>query len=374
MGCLLARGRAAINGHAETQSMMHLKIFQKLVVGFILTGAATALALAFLVRDRNEPIDNTAKERLGLAYLAPIRELRELVPQARRLDGSTPAAAEKQAALEQALARLDELDLRLGPTLGTTEDFVRLKKSWRQMKTADDGPADGSTLESGLRSLRAVVVDTSNLILDPMLDTFYLMDASVVALSNQTDLLDRLPDRSAARSDSRTRQREIAATLPLLRASLDTVESDLRVATEVNPALKAPLEEERKRFERTAYQLLQRLESAAGGDNEASGRDVEAAVTAMLTDSFRLYDAAVVQLDALLQQRIAEYTRQRNRDVGLVLMLFAIGAAGALWIGVGTARSLGRVTRALQRIARGETPDALATSADDEVGVLAAAV
>jgi hypothetical protein len=105
--------------------MRHLKIGQKLAVVCTLLGAATALALLFLVVDRNEPIAGAAKERLGLAYLGPIRELREILPDARR---HAPDAGQRQAALDLAMARLEALDLRLGPELGTTEDFVRLKK------------------------------------------------------------------------------------------------------------------------------------------------------------------------------------------------------------------------------------------------------
>jgi hypothetical protein len=242
------------------------------------------------------------------------------------------------------------------------------------MKSGEHGAADDNGFETGLRSLRAVVVDTSNLILDPALDSYYLMDASVVALSNETDLLNQLLDRRSARA-GRTRHAELAAMLPLLKSNIETVESDLRVASEFNAVLKAPLEDDRNRFERSGNALLDRLDRASAAEaGDAAVDDVDVAIRAALADSFTLYDTVVARLDDLLARRIAMTSRQRNRDVAVVVGLFLLGMAASIWIGARTIGSLHRVTAAVRQIGRGETPALLETSVDDEVGMLAAAV
>ena len=58
---------------------------------------ANVFALVFLAADKNEPIAVAAKERTGLNYLKPVREIRSLVSDTRRLraGGAAPDALHK---------------------------------------------------------------------------------------------------------------------------------------------------------------------------------------------------------------------------------------------------------------------------------------
>ena len=269
--------------------MSHLKIWEKLLVAFAVVITANVFALVFLAADKNEPIAVAAKERTGLTYLKPVREIRSLVSDTRRLraGGAAPdALVEKKVAIDLAMTRLDGLDLQLGWELGTTEDFVKLKKLWQQFKdsmTATPGgdPALEAKVHNSLRSLHALVADTSGLVLDPALDSYYLMDASVVKLANESELLSRLIDhtrRSATGAAVETNHDELLAMITLLKADIEAVKADLDVATDFNPELKLSLEEPRQQFERSAQQLLTLFERPAPGTSPAQPKVLEKAL------------------------------------------------------------------------------------------------
>ena len=52
----------------------------KLLMAFTLFVVADALALGFLIADKNKAIAVVSKERMGISYLQSLRPLRELIP------------------------------------------------------------------------------------------------------------------------------------------------------------------------------------------------------------------------------------------------------------------------------------------------------
>src|SRR5205823_4313995 len=136
-------------------------------------------------------------------YLRVTRKLLEHVPQHRALlktylDGNQalrPAVIAKEAQIGQDFAELDAVDARLGATLKSTAKENALRAQWQdlaaralQLKAADSDELHGRVV-NGVRELIAVVGDSSNLILDPDLDSYYTMDNVVVKLPDTEDLV-----------------------------------------------------------------------------------------------------------------------------------------------------------------------------------------
>ena len=365
--------------------MSHLKIWEKLLVAFAVVITANVFALVFLAADKNEPIAVAAKERTGLTYLKPVREIRSLVSDTRRLraGGAAPdALVEKKVAIDLAMTRLDGLDLQLGWELGTTEDFVKLKKLWQQFKdsmTATPGgdPALEAKVHNSLRSLHALVADTSGLVLDPALDSYYLMDASVVKLANESELLSRLIDhtrRSATGAAVETNHDELLAMITLLKADIEAVKADLDVATDFNPELKLSLEEPRQQFERSAQQLLTLFERPAPGTSPAQPKVLEKALEDTLARTFKLYDTTVSLLDGLLKHRIEQRSSERNWSLACVIIISLIGILSSLWIGHTTVTRLRKLTASVRGLTHGDYTGPLGTPAVDEIGDLTVAL
>src|SRR5262249_10898737 len=115
----------------------------------------------------DDRLEFARKERVGLEYLVGLRGLLEPLALGRPSD-----APEVEAAAQ----RVDALNARLGTELQAAEP-------WRKLRQQLAGPSTGPAARvDGTVQLIAHVGDTSNLILDPDLDSYYLMDATVTLL------------------------------------------------------------------------------------------------------------------------------------------------------------------------------------------------
>src|SRR5439155_7261883 len=97
-------------------------------------------------------------------------------------------------------------DHQLGGILETGSRLGTLRENWRflKKKTADLDAAENGSLYAELtrdaQDLLARVGDTSTLILDPELDSYYLMDA----------ILDKLPEDEVLLADAAVLARDVA--------------------------------------------------------------------------------------------------------------------------------------------------------------------
>jgi hypothetical protein len=167
--------------------------------------------------------------------------------------------------------------------------------------------------------LTTLVGDSSGLILDSSLDSFYLAKALLVDLPGCQERLQRLQtlaEQSREVQASATEQRDQVVTqVALLRRDLSVIEDDYRVAAADNPVLKSALE-------LPAAQLLTRARTVANFFEERSGRPPSdsAAVPGALSASFQLCDSTLTALDKLLHRRIDDAESERLKAAILVLL------------------------------------------------------
>ncbi|HSF04054.1 MAG TPA: hypothetical protein VLA62_13680, partial [Solirubrobacterales bacterium] len=138
----------------------------------------------------------TENERHGLEYNRHLRGLFDALEEHR---GMTMAVASGDAELGGALARVqlevglaitavDRVDRELGGTLGTRERWQSLRARWLGLKdeVLRRSPREGFDAQTALiadvLALVTHVGDTSNLIIDPELDSYYLMDTLITRL------------------------------------------------------------------------------------------------------------------------------------------------------------------------------------------------
>ena len=157
---------------------------------------AAVIGLAFLLpllmmgyffhRTLQGEIAVAEQERLGVAYNRAIFPVLELAQQVRRdavlqAAGAAPAGLpELRAQLAKAHAALAEQDKQLGARLETAAAYAAVQDAYRQADAASG--AEAFRLHTAhvraLIALMATVVDTSSLALDPLNDSYYVMDAA----------------------------------------------------------------------------------------------------------------------------------------------------------------------------------------------------
>ncbi|MDW5598131.1 hypothetical protein VSS74_27490, partial [Conexibacter stalactiti] len=146
-------------------------------------------------------IDFSAKERLGVEYVRPVSELlialsgaRDVAVRAAAGDAEAAAALAGRAdAVRAALAPVAAVQARLGGELATARAWSALRDGTEALL---DGPAPASPraalaswseLTAQANALIVAAGDGSNLILDPDLDSYYVMNALVVTVPTLLD-------------------------------------------------------------------------------------------------------------------------------------------------------------------------------------------
>ena len=143
---------------------------------------------------------------LGTTYLRPLRALLEHVTHSRILAhdyasgkvARRPELVRQQAEIDADIDALTQVEQALGQVLKTTSKYAVLRENRRFLKeqllrlTSRDGDDLHLQLLADIRALIAHVGDTSNLILDPDLDSYYLMDAVLLKLPEAADLSGQL--------------------------------------------------------------------------------------------------------------------------------------------------------------------------------------
>ena len=166
--------------------MKRLKVWHRIAILFLVLLAVNIISLAIVNTDKNIAINTIQKERDGLVYLEPLRQLRQLLPQYRHAAESNPKLLDPAANapvvmnLDKAMTRLDDLDRKLEHELTTTEDFVGLKGDWKALQKAISSPEQlrkaYDKVNTRVRALVALAGDSSGLILDNVLESYYLIN------------------------------------------------------------------------------------------------------------------------------------------------------------------------------------------------------
>jgi PAS domain S-box-containing protein len=380
-----------------------LQLLSKLTIGrkLALIGVLFALPLAFLlysvIAEKNIAIDFARKEISGNHFLTALTNAQMALQRstAARLDeiaGVAATAAGPAASNEDAAQAIDGItsaakeltDVPLDPALAAAVvDAARAFLAKARSLDTDQLVAQHSKLVAKLRELIARVGDQSNLILDPGLDSVYIMYARVVTLP---DLADRLMDLSvltAAIAEKKTLSVEDRAQFMILMGQFESAREELSKAIDTayrgNPdgRLKAGLDAD---YRAAAATLTFLAAGMKGHVLERDGLPVDAHAAAQLRDAGltvidRLTNKAAAELDRLLLVRIAGFQSRLWWTLALAaaIALLAVALAGS--VGRSISRSLAAMSTTMTDLAGSNLDVAIpGLGRSDEVGAMAKAV
>nr|WP_315465968.1 methyl-accepting chemotaxis protein [uncultured Rhodoferax sp.] len=174
------------------------------------------LLLGFLWKASDEQVSIARSELQGTAYSQALHDYIQAA-QARRLaaiSGTDTTAS--QAKVRTAFERLSEQQTALGATLSTRDAFASLAKAHDLLAATPlaSDPMASFVAHTGLvdaaLDLGKLVSDTSQLALDPELDTFHLMNYAVLYGPTQTETVSKLTalSRLIAQTGSKSPQQQ----------------------------------------------------------------------------------------------------------------------------------------------------------------------
>jgi len=261
-----------------------------------------------------------------------------------------------QDRVSQAMKKLAAADRQYGQELQFTEEGLGkrqrdaanvkdLQAAWEKLKQDWPGlDAKASdqrhrTLKETVRTMITHAGDTSNMILDPDLDSYYLMDVTLLALPQTQDrLADILADgyRLAAQEKLAAKDAlQLSVHSALLRQSdYDRIRSSTHTALNEDPNFYGvsdtigAVEKAVEPYRQSTQKLLALLQKMADADKSVTTpAEFEQTVASALDASFDLWNAASQELDQLLRIRIANYRETRAWALGLTLAALLISAA-----------------------------------------------
>ncbi len=317
-----------------------LRLGVRLVALAVVLLIPTAVLAQAFISATNAQISFAAQERDGVAVVAPALSALAQTVAGEKVDlGPLTAAAKAR------------------PGLGLDQALAAVTSAQASAST----PAGRVGLATALAGLITAAGNSSNLILDPDLDSFYVMDSLVVQLPNA--LVDgaqaAVGPTSGTAASNVAAQAVLAGGLASAAAGLAS-DADTAAKNTAMPGLQSKLAALKQAAgATTALQttLASTLSRPTAADPRALARAASAAVT-----------PTAGQLDALLQARIGRQSSEQQRILGITAASLVLGAWFAVAVLLLTRRDAARTVAAVDALAHGDLKVGELPDARDEFG------
>lgn len=372
-----------------------------------------AVLLYFYVSTINANILFGSLEEMGNKYQRPLEQLlnelgRHQLLSMRQKDGQAGLEAQLQStsnAIDKAFIALEVVDKSLGTDLQFTDaglggkrnrqhaTVAKVKAKWEELRkgltklTADESDKQHAAVVADVRVMIMHAGDTSNLILDPDLDSYYLMDCTLLALPQTQDRLTSIISngyRTLKEEKLTTEQRiQLAVDAGLLRemdlvrvvGSTTTALAEDENFNGISDTLKTNLEPLLRKYETETNEFLKLLEAASQSETKSTKPDdLVTAGTRAREASFALWDATVLELDRLLAIRLAKYEMGRTWALSLTAAVLAVSLLLVFFVARSITIPIHRCMAGMQALAGRDLTTHLPDSWNGEMGRMALSV
>ena len=368
-----------------------LRMSQKFAFMVLVMGIPFVIAVNLLVGQSQGKVNTARNEMDGVDYLLAWRQPFQAVGQHRAAtaavltgDGNFRATQlSVQAKVDAGFSALDVVDAKFGERFGTTPILNESKRLWQDLKSRvqsmslQESASRHSELVAKLADLRRRANDKSELILDPDLDTYYLMDAVALQLPEYAERLSliRAAGVAAAAAGVSTEPQRLQ-TLNLasgLNENGVNITRGLKTAFETTPELQAKLGgqlgstlAEGERSIRYANEKM-----AAGKGFNATAQQFYDATTSSIDGAFAFSDAASLQLKERLTARVVGLNGETMARLAVSFLMLA-AAVFIVWrIYKGISSQLASLTELFGQIGIGNFEARAKVTSQDELGEMA---
>jgi methyl-accepting chemotaxis protein len=293
------------------------------------------ILLIFFLESENERINFAKKEIAGSQYLAQIYPLQTGVAKHRGLmagylNGEL-SFKEKINTVERQITEQLEIIQALPKQFGSQAPIASIQEGWQSLKkqsqlSLKDSFQRHSALIQEILALIVQVADQSNLILDPDLDSYYLMDLTIIAIPELIEALGKARGGASAMVASKQVTPQNIVSLYLYHHDIS------RILLRTQTSLKTAFENTQNRqlnsqlasFENTLQTNISQFLSLIKNDIDRSSSVSINASRVFDTGSQAiqaandLLEKTVPQLEGLLAERIQ--TIRQGRDQHLVII------------------------------------------------------
>ena len=363
---------------------------------FGLIGLVALLAIAYLLTvmtlGLRASLAQGQRELAGLEAIKPIFPLVQQVQLHRDLSNGVlsgdaglkdrVAAAAKE--ISSAFARADAVMARLGDEVGQQEEWKQLREEWTALvqEWADmTGPASFSAHGAVIQRAMQIVAgigDASGLVMDPDLESYYLVNTAVFVMPETLERLAVIRGAGSGVLFKKTITDDEKHEFSTRLGVLDKMTSDLLAALarseKYSPEIKPAMEEFRQKFVGGAGDVVvvTQSELTTGRLNSPAAYFFGKASEAIDTGFAQLEGTLLPTVEKLIRARVSRLTGKLLLAIGIALLVVLAG--GYLTVGmylaiVGNVRQL---AQAAGRIAGGDLTARAALRTRDELAAVGA--
>jgi methyl-accepting chemotaxis protein len=367
-----------------------------ILVSLIVSLPLVAITVFLVVTAVNKDINFSRWEKMGNEYQRPLERLLDLLPRhdalVRHALGHDASADVQRVVvaseIDAAFNALSQVQNEFGVALQFTPQGLAQRKrehvlpanvanEWRDLVAGGAQLTATSVTErhvhliSDVRTMITHAGDTSNLILDPDLDSYYLMDATLVALPQNQDRLATIAAYAEAIAPgvplTPAHRTQFAVYAALLKeADIDRIDADVQTALNEDanfygrsPSLQSDLPPALKNYDDAVAGLLEVVTQSTTDSASFNAQAFSVAATKAREASFHLWSTAAKELDVLLDKRIQHYEKSRAVSLGLTALAMAFASATVFFM----IRSLKRTLAGLT-VTLGDGADQVAATAN----------
>jgi methyl-accepting chemotaxis protein len=347
-----------------------------------------------LLTELSANITATKQEQSGLSYISTVRQLYQNLPQHRGMthayrngqsDFKNKIIA-KRKVITADIAAIDTIDTLLGKEFKTTPLWNEIKQDWStlQNNAFSEQPQhvfDAHTaLISKLYQLIELISNQSGLVLDPKLNTSFIIDSLVYKLPLVTETLGQargLGSGVAASGRISLQERvKLGSLLAIINTNSTVTQHNLEITLVENPHLTQKLSN-----------LISQRDVAMDNFSGSVTRElllsdfvtIDSARlfslgTTAIEANYQLYDTLIPTLDELFDSRIQDYAFQRN--LAFILIILAIAISTILFLGFykSTLSSINEMKAGTSKISAGDLTININSTTKDETSQIVTAI
>lgn len=355
------------------------------------------VTIYFLLKGPNKDIEFAVQEKKGNAFLRPLERLLDAVPRRQLSAGDAKASTQVDTEIDAALSSLSEVQSRLGEDLLFTVDGLAkagrssadpatIKNMLESLRNASAGEKETQAKYDQLVNAISTAIthagDKSNLILDPDLDSYYVMDVTLNTLPQMSRRLAALgiflkspeAQNNANRAQLAVFAAQIGDDIEAIRNKFEIIESEDPNFYGSSPTLRANTNVALGDAGRNVDKLLELLKPASTGtDSKLDFTSMEKAAADARSSLSQLWGKSVGELDALLDLRVNSLANTRLTGLLITAGLLLAASLVAYFILRTITGPVAALSTAVAKVSEGDESARAPVISQDEIGQLAEA-
>ncbi|WP_284645566.1 methyl-accepting chemotaxis protein [Paenibacillus silviterrae] len=371
--------------------MNRLKYVNKFIVIGLLV-IVPLLVLTFLQYSNASTASSRIKEELrGVTYADSLKDLLIAMDTRRALfsgiilgDTSLQENVPKtEDAIQQAIASIEQLNGEMGEDFKTTERWSAILKKWNELKNKGTDLSPQQSLDqhgsilTDIRSLMTHITNSSGLVIDGEIGSYYLMDSALKQMPLLADRVGRARALAiaftAARSSGIATQQTLTTLSEQIKTTLETINSNLIITADIHEQAGSKLKAAYNNNAAETSKLLEFVNRVTLLDASFTmkPKDTYTSLSGSVELTYKQYETQMEVLKSLLQTRIDEANMHKTILVTVALLVLL----GVIYLFISFYASVQRAVGALEasasEIAEGNLTFRVRLESRDELAIVA---